>query len=76
MVGHLPKKNASGNPKSAISGQGLLLLDPKSAISGQAYSHFQASKSPIFRTEIWGSFQGPAQTSPSFLIGIGDNHIK
>jgi len=49
---------ASGNSKSPISGQGQLLLDPKSPISRQAYGHFQASKSPIFWTDIWGSFWG------------------
>ena len=40
-------------------GQGYAFRDLKSAISGQGWGHFEAPKSAIFWTDIWGSFRGP-----------------
>ena len=57
---HCQKEFPVDKLNSPISGQRSGLEDIKSPISGQAWGHFQALKSPIFGTDIWESFRGPA----------------
>jgi hypothetical protein len=63
-----PSARPTSNPQ--CPGQGSALWDPKSAISGQGWGHFVAQKSAIFRTDIWGSFWGPALLSATVYASI------